>query len=83
MDFLKKILILIGDEAFKKGVCFFYFFGLLSKAAIAIFPIFCVIVDDNRAYHLSYIFFLKKDMLDCRGLSVRFCRFLAFSPKQL
>ena len=36
----------------KKGV-FFYFFGLYSKTALTIFPIFCMSVEDNSAQQLD------------------------------
>ena len=58
--FLKKFLIpdYRGLSVQKDG--FFYFFGLYSKTALRIFPIFCTGVEDNRAHSLSKIVFQKK-----------------------
>ena len=80
---LKMLLILYYRGLTVEKRSFLTFFGLFSKWLKQSSQIFCMIVEDNGAYHLSYISFLKKNILDYRGLSVRLLRFLAFSPKQL
>ena len=45
-------------------------FGLFSKTALRIFPIFFMTVEDNRTNLLSQMVFLKRFLiLDYRGLS--------------
>ena len=70
--FLKRFLIQNYRGLSVQKRCFSYFFGLYSKTALRIFPIFCMSVEDNRAHCLSKIVFLNKFIiLDYRGLIVQ------------
>ena len=50
MGFLKKIL---SSDYRGLSVRFFEVFGLFFKTTLRIFPIFCMIVEDNRMHFLS------------------------------
>ena len=58
--FLKKFLILDYRGLNVQNRFFLDFFGLYSKTALRIFPIFCMNVEDNRAHCSSKYFFLEK-----------------------
>ena len=60
MVFLKKVLIPDYRGLSVEKVCFTFFCPFLPEMGLAIFPIFCMIVEDNESYHLSYISVLKK-----------------------
>ena len=62
IDFLKIFLI---PEIKCQKRCSFYFFGLFSKTALAIFLIFCMIVKDNGVSFELHIF-SEKNILDYR-----------------
>ena len=69
--FLKKLILDYIGLSVQKGWGFFYFFGLYSKTALWIFPIFRMSVKNNRAPCLSKIFSEKFLIPDYRGLSVK------------
>ena len=57
MCFPQKILI---PDYSRLSICFLRFLVFSLNWLLRIFPIFCMVVEDNGAYHLSYIPFLKK-----------------------
>ena len=78
MPFLKKI----NPGLWGIKCPFFKVFDSSSKTAVRICPIFCMVVEGNRAHCLSQTAFLKRFWItNCRGLSAKEWCLGCYSPK--